>query len=80
MARSSTALNFWKRSITSHPPKKNNTKIVVVTSSSNKLDMDKAKALGANEYLTKLLQDEQLTAVLKAPEKLRCIDFLLRSI
>jgi CheY-like chemotaxis protein len=51
------------------PSEKNDTKVIVVTSSSNQVDIDKAKSLGANEYLIKPLQDEQLTAVLKAPEK-----------
>lgn len=48
------------------PAEKDDTKVVVVTSSASPVDMEKAKALGAKEYLTKPLQDDQLTAVLKA--------------
>lgn len=47
------------------PLEKNDTRVVVVTSSADPGDIEKAKALGANEYLTKPLLDEQLTAVLK---------------
>jgi CheY-like chemotaxis protein len=47
------------------PLEKNDTQVVVVTSSASPGDIEKAKALGANEYLTKPLLDEQLTAVLK---------------
>ena len=44
---------------------KNDRRVVVVTSSASPGDIEKAKALGAKEYLTKPLLDEQLTAVLK---------------
>jgi CheY-like chemotaxis protein len=49
-----------------NPSEKDDTKIVVVTSSASPFDIEKAKELGAIEYLNKPLQDDQLSAVLTA--------------
>lgn len=47
-------------------PNKDKVKIVIVTSSFNPNDMQRAKALGAHEYLQKPLREEQLKSILCA--------------
>jgi CheY-like chemotaxis protein len=42
------------------------TRVIIVTSSANRMDIEKARGLGAIEYLTKPLMDDQLSAVLAA--------------
>lgn len=50
------------------PAEREATKVIVVTSSASHVDIEKAKELGAIEYLTKPLVDEQLSAILAAKQ------------
>jgi CheY-like chemotaxis protein len=45
--------------------KKNNTRIIVVTSSENKLDVQKAKEMGADDYIVKPVSEEKLRSILQ---------------